>query len=72
MSVLTFIYKLTHKGVRDEDIPYYWKYSLSKVLMKPVRKWLSAAVIPYCPFNNLRVMLYRLVGYKIGGVVLSV
>lgn len=66
MSLLKLVYKITHRGVADEDIPYYWKYSVSHVIMKVVRKWMSQTVIPYCPFNNLRVSLYRLVGFKIG------
>lgn len=64
--VLKYIYKWTHKGVKEEDIPYYWKYSLWTVLVKPVRKWFSAAFIPYLPWNCVRIMLYRLCGYKIG------
>ncbi|MCQ2225815.1 MAG: acyltransferase [Paludibacteraceae bacterium] len=64
--VLKFIYKLTHKGVKEENIPYYWKYSLWTVFVKPIRKWFSAAFIPYLPWNCVRIMLYRLCGYKIG------
>lgn len=64
--VLKNFYKLTHKGVREEDIPYCWKYSLWTVFTKPIRKWFSAAFIPFLPWNNVRIFLYRLCGYKIG------
>lgn len=64
--VLKLIYKLTHHGVKEEDIPYYWKYSLWTVFTKPIRKWFSAAFIPYLPWNSVRVLLYRMCGYKIG------
>lgn len=66
MPLLTRVYKFIHRGIKNEEIPYYWKYSLSTIVKKPLRKWMSAAVIPYIPFNELRVILYRLVGYKIG------
>lgn len=64
--LLASIYRLTHKGVAEEDIPYYWKYSLWRVFAIPIRKWFSAAFIPYLPWNTVRILLYRLCGYKIG------
>ena len=33
--------------------------------MKPIRKYLSAVIIPTIPFNGFRVTCYRLIGYKI-------
>jgi len=42
------------------------RYSLPFLVWKMVRKYLSASVIPYCPFNALRILGYRLVGFKIG------
>ena len=66
MPVAKFIYKLTHRKCKEEDIPYYYKYSLWTIIMKPVRKWLSAVVIPKVPFNGVRVFLYKIIGYKIG------
>lgn len=69
MPLLTYVYRLIHKNVKEEDIPYWWKYSVLTVIKKPIRKWLSVAVIPYVPFSNLRVCLYRMIGYKIGNNV---
>ena len=34
--------------------------------MKPIRKWLTNTVASNCPFNKLRIWIYRLVGFKIG------
>lgn len=64
--ILKLIYRITHPGVKEEEIPYYWKYSLWKVFTIPIRKWFSAAFIPYLPWNSVRIFLYRLCGYKIG------
>lgn len=33
---------------------------------KVLRKWLCVSVIPFVPFNTLRIWGYRLVGFKIG------
>lgn len=67
MTLLERIYRLTHKSIVDEsDIPYYWKYSIWTILIKPVRKFFSVVIIPSIPFNGLRIILYRACGYKIG------
>jgi len=36
------------------------------MLWKPVRKVINVVLIPNIPFNRLRILLYRLVGFKIG------
>lgn len=46
--------------------PYYYDYSLLTIISKPVRKFASQVIAPNCPFNNLRVKIYRLCGFKIG------
>ncbi len=50
----------------DKPVPYYAKYPLWLILWKPLRKFLNVVIISNIPFNNLRVMLYRLIGFKIG------
>ena len=40
--------------------------SLIACAFKPMRKWITVAVIPYCPFNKVRIALYRLMGFRIG------
>lgn len=68
MVITERIYRLFHgKEIKDgKEIPYYWKYSLLTILLKPIRKWFSAVFIPTIPFNFLRIWGYRLCGYKIG------
>lgn len=67
MTLLERIYRLTHKPIiNSSEIPYYWKYSIFQVVIKPIRKFFSAVVIPTIPFNGLRVWAYRRCGYKIG------
>lgn len=67
MGVLKFYYRLRHPGVLDDMIPQRYRISLWSGIKKPIRKWFSAVFIPAIPFNGLRVMCYRLCGYKIGG-----
>lgn len=68
MTIAERFYRVTHKKYIAEGgkIPYYYKYSLKKIITKPIRKFISAVVIPTIPFNNLRIAMYRLCGYKIG------
>lgn len=61
-TVLSFLYK----KITGKVPPYYYYYSLWTIIVKPFRKWFSAVLIPTIPFSNLRVMCYRLCGYKIG------
>ena len=62
MKILKFLYeKKTGK-----EAPYYYSYSLLTIINKPIRKFFSQVVAPNCPFNNLRVLIYRLCGFKIG------
>ena len=53
--------------VRKRPVPYYAKYPLWLIILKPVRKFINVVLIPNIPFSNLRIYCYRiLVGYKIG------
>lgn len=62
-KILVSLYKKIHK---DAPPPYYYNYSLWTIIVKPIRKYFSAVIIPTIPFSNLRVVCYRLCGYKIG------
>lgn len=62
MRLLKFIYEKTHK----KPAPYYFNYSIFTILMKPLRKWLTNTVAANCPFNCIRIWIYRLCGFKIG------
>ncbi len=55
-----------YKKVLKKEPPYYAKYSLVTVIWKPARKYINVVIIPNVPFSNLRVFLYRLIGFKIG------
>ena len=55
-----------YSKVLKKDTPYYAKYSLGLILWKPIRKYLNVVIIPNIPFTNLRVSLYRLIGFTIG------
>lgn len=46
--------------------PYYLNYSLFTIIAKPIRKWVTNVVAANCPFNCIRIALYRLCGFKIG------
>lgn len=56
-----------YKRIYNKEAPYYCYYSISTILMKPIRKWLSAVVVPTIPFSNIRMYCYKLIGFKIGG-----
>ena len=68
MTIAERFYRLTHKTAiaNGEQVPHYWKYSVMTIIAKPIRKFMSAIILHSIPFNNLRITLYRLCGYKIG------
>lgn len=62
MTLLAKAYeKINHKPA-----PYYFNYSVGTILKKPLRKWLTNVVAANCPFNNVRILIYRLCGFRIG------
>ena len=61
MKLLESIYRKLYG-----DAPYWTRYPLLLLIWKPIRKFLNVIIIPAIPFNGLRILLYRLVGYKIG------
>lgn len=58
--------KEIYKKKMGKPAPYYYDYSLLTIISKPIRKFVSQVIAPNCPFNNLRVKIYRLCGFKIG------
>ncbi len=62
MRLLKWIYEKTH----HRPAPYYYNYSLWKIIFKPIRKWLTNVVAANCPFNCIRIAIYRICGFKIG------
>jgi len=59
--MFAWFYKLMGKPV-----PYYAKYPLWLIVWKPLRKFINVVIIPSIPFNTLRILLYRLIGFRIG------
>lgn len=62
MRLLKAIYEKTH----NKPAPYYYNYSLGTIIFKPIRKWLTNTVAANCPFNCIRIAIYRMCGFKIG------
>lgn len=46
--------------------PYYYNYSFLAIVAKPFRKWMTNVVAANCPFNCVRILIYRLCGFEIG------
>lgn len=64
--ILKLYYTLTHKGCKDEDIPYYYRRSILGEMWHLIRKGICQNIAPNCVLNPVRIMLYRLCGIKIG------
>ena len=58
--------KFAYEKIKGKPAPYYLDYSLLKIIGKPIRKWMAQCLAPNCIFNNIRLLLYRLCGFKIG------
>ena len=55
---------MTHRHATE--IPYQYNVTIWRAICKLNRKFMSAVLIPACPFNHLRVWMYKMVGYNIG------
>lgn len=58
--------KWFYEKIKGKPAPYYFNYSLLTILCKPVRKFVAQVLAPNCPFNCVRLALYRMCGFKIG------
>jgi len=61
-----YLAEVFYKKILKKEPPYYAKYSLIKIIWKPLKKYLNVVIIPNIPFTSIRVSLYRLIGFKIG------
>lgn len=61
-----YIIEQFYKKILKKEPPYYAKYSIFTILWKPIRKYINVVVIPNVPFSNLRIMLYRMIGFNVG------
>ncbi|UPT77643.1 acyltransferase [Sulfurovum sp. XGS-02] len=64
-----YVVEQFYRKILKKDPPYYAKYSLITIIWKPLRKYINVVIIPNTPFSNLRVILYRMLGFKIGNNV---
>ena len=58
--------KIAYEKIKRRPAPYYYDYSILTVIGKPIRKWVCQVLAPNCVFNNIRILLYRLCGFRIG------
>lgn len=58
--------KYAYEKIKGKPAPYYYNFSILTVIGKPIRKWVAQCLAPNCVFNNIRILLYRLCGFKIG------
>ena len=58
--------KKAYEKRTGKPAPYYFSYSLLTIITKPIRKWVTNVVAANCPFNCIRIFLYRLCGFQIG------
>lgn len=58
--------KFAYEKIKKQPAPYYYNYSPLTIIGKPIRKWIAQVLAPNCVFNNVRILLYRLCGFKIG------
>jgi len=61
-----YILEQLYEKILKKDPPYYAKYSMLTIIWKPIRKYLNVVIIPNIPFTNLRVSMYRWIGFSIG------
>lgn len=61
-----YVMEQFYRKILKKEPPYYAKYSLITIVWKPIRKYINVVIIPNTPFSNLRVILYRMLGFKIG------
>lgn len=62
--ILELYYKLKHSG---QPVPYYYKRSVLGEIWHLTRKFICQNIAPNCVTNFMRIRLYRLCGFKIGG-----
>lgn len=60
------ILKNIYESIYKKPAPYYYNYNIIKILFKPIRKFAANVIASNCPFNFVRIWIYRLCGFKIG------
>ena len=57
-----------YEKIKKKPAPYYYHYSPFKIIGKPLRKWVVNTLAANCPFNCIRIFLYKI--YKISDQIL--
>ena len=65
-NIIMKIIKFLYEKITGKEAPYYYNYSIGKIVLKPIRKYFTNVVAANCPFNCIRILIYRLCGFKIG------
>lgn len=60
------VMKSIYEKKNNKPAPYYYNYSIITIIFKPIRKWLTNTLAANCPFNCIRIWIYRMCGFKIG------
>ncbi len=60
------IIKNLYEKITAKKAPYYLSYPIATVVTKPIRKYFTNVVAANCPFNCVRILIYKLCGFKIG------
>lgn len=60
------VVKWLYEKITKREAPYYYNYSVLKIVAKPIRKYFTNVVAANCPFNCIRILIYRMCGFKIG------
>lgn len=51
----------------NRNAPYYIaEYTIFELAFKPIRKWLVNTISANCPFNSIRIAIYKMCEFKIG------
>lgn len=61
-----YVVEQFYRKILKEEPPYYAKYSIFTMVWKPIRKYINVVIISNTPFSNLRVIMYRMLGFQIG------
>ena len=65
------IFMKAYYALRRKPAPYYAKYSLLYLAWKTIRKFINVVLIPNTPVNYLRILGYRLIGFRSASMCLS-
>jgi len=58
--------KWLYEKINHKPAPKDYNYSILAIIAKPIRKFFTNSVAPFCPFNFIRISIYRACGFKIG------